>query len=152
MNLAPFRRAFPIGRRSDPFVSFFDRFFDDEPLVTEHLPEVFHKGPALPLNISENEKAFSVALEVPGMDEKEINVQVMGNQLVISGEKKFEEEKKEKDWHRVERQYGSFQRSIALPTGLRTDSIEAVYKKGVLTLTIPKVEPTPAAKVKVRTE
>jgi len=71
---------------------------------------------------------------------------------VISGEKKFEQEKKEKDWHRVECQYGSFQRSITLPQNLKTESIEAVYKKGVLTLTIPKVEPTPATKVKVRAE
>lgn len=150
MNLTTQRRTFPLFAK--PFSSFFDRFIE-EPLFTQgQLPEAIEKTTWTPVNISENEKAFTVALEVPGMDEKDISVQVMGNQLVISGEKKFEQEKKEKDWHRVEFQYGSFQRSINLPSNLRTESIEAVYKKGVLTLTIPKVEPTPATKVKVRAE
>lgn len=142
----------PFSLFSKPFQSFFDRFVDEPFMTQTQLPEAIEKLPWTPLNVSENEKAFTVALEVPGMDEKDIQVQVMGNQLVISGEKKFEQEKKEKDWHRVECQYGSFQRSITLPQNLKTESIEAVYKKGVLTLTIPKVEPTPATKVKVRAE
>lgn len=142
----------PFSLFAKPFQSFFDRFLEEPYFTQNQLPEAIEKAPWTPLNLSENEKTFTVALEIPGMDEKDIQVQVMGNQLVISGEKKFEQEKKEKDWHRVECQYGSFQRSIALPENLKTESIEAVYKKGVLTLTIPKVEPTPATKVKVRAE
>src|SRR5262245_27910329 len=118
MNLTPFRRSFPTLMK--PFGSLFDRFFDEPFLTQGHLPEAFEKTPWTPVNISENEKAFTVALEVPGMDEKDIQVQVMGNQLVVSGEKRFEQEKKEKDWHRVECQYGSFQRSITLPANLKT--------------------------------
>jgi HSP20 family protein len=145
-----YRRVFPLLGK--PFSSVFDNLFDDPFFAQSHLPEAIEKTPWVPVNISENEKAFSVALEIPGMDEKDIQVQVMGNQLVVSGDKKWSSEKKEKDWHRVECQYGSFQRSITLPPNLRADNVEAVYKKGVLTLTIPKVEPTPATKVKVRSE
>lgn len=150
MTLTVQRKPFSLFTK--PFQSFLDRFVEEPFFTQTQLPEAFEKAPWTPLNISENEKAFTVALEIPGMEEKDIQVQVMGNQLVISGEKKFEQEKKEKDWHRVECQYGAFQRSISLPQNLKTESIEAVYKKGVLTLTIPKVEPTPATKVKIRTE
>ncbi|MEE8467019.1 MAG: Hsp20/alpha crystallin family protein, partial [Planctomycetota bacterium] len=65
---------------------------------------------------------------------------------------KWKEEKKEKEYHRVESQYGSFQRNITLPEGARLDSnsVEATYEKGILKITIPKVEPTPACKIKVK--
>src|SRR5262249_23496324 len=129
MNLTTHRRSFPLFGR--PFSSLSDRLWDEPFFAQNQLPEALEKSPWTPVNISENEKAFTVSLEVPGMDEKDISVQVMGNQLVVSGEKKFEQEKKEKDWHRVESQYGSFQRSINLPANLRTEAIEAVYKKGV---------------------
>jgi HSP20 family protein len=152
MNLPQtLRRWSPIAKRSDPFSTFVDRFFD-EALPVDVAVGGSQKTPWLPLNISENEKAFVIALEAPGMDEKDINVQLMGNQLLISGEKKIEQEKKDKDWRTVECQYGAFQRSITLPLNVRGDQIEAVYRKGVLTLTIPKVEPTPSTKIKIKAE
>jgi HSP20 family protein len=149
MNLPlALRRLSPFSKRSDPFNAFVDRFFDE----TLPVDDLWQKTPWLPLNVSENEKAFVVALEAPGMDEKDINVQLMGNQLLISGEKKIEQERKEKEWRTVECQYGAFQRTVTLPSNVRSDQIEAVYKKGVLTLTIPKVEPTPSTKVKIKAE
>jgi HSP20 family protein len=150
-NLPTQRRWSPFAKR-DPFGAFVDRFFEDA--FPSDLPATttWQKAPWTPLNVSETEKAFLVSLEVPGMDEKDINVQLMGNQLVISGEKKLELEKKDKDWRTIECQYGSFQRTVTLPSNVRGDQVDAVYKKGVLTLTIPKIEPTPSTKVKIKAE
>jgi HSP20 family protein len=148
MRLVPWHRS-PLSRRSaEPL---FDRFFDDGFRFGDHLPEALQSASAPAVNIAENEKALTVSAELPGLEEKDIDVQVMGNQLVISAERKFEAEKKEKEFLRVEHQYGSFSRTITLPTGLRTDAVEAVYKKGILTVEIPKLEPTPTAKIEVKT-
>ena len=147
MRLIPWHRS-ALSRRAD---SLFNRFFEDPFNFTEQLPEVLQSAPVPAVNIAEDEKTLTVSAELPGLEEKDINVQIMGNQLVISAERKFEEEKKEKEFLRVEHQYGSFSRTITLPTGLRTDAVEAVYKKGILTVAIPKIEPTPAAKIEVKT-
>ena len=113
------------------------------------LPEVFQK-PAMPAtNVSETDKSFIVSMDIPGLEEKDIDVKLMGNQLTITAERKWEEEKKGREFHRVESQYGMFERTFSLPNNLRTQYGEASYKKGVLTVTFPKVEPTPAAKIKV---
>jgi len=86
------------------------------------------------------------------MDAKDINIEVMGNQLTISGERKWEEEKKGKEFLRVESQYGNFSRSLLLPANLRSDrdAIEATFQKGILEIKIPKVQPTPVAKIAIK--
>jgi HSP20 family protein len=131
-----------------PFGSLLERFFDD-PFFTR-LPAETERAPWTPVNISEDEHAYRVAVEVPGMDEQDINVQVMGNQLLISGEKRLERKSGDGDWRCVECEYGSFQRSIPLPANLETEAIDAVYDRGILTLTIPKTNPTPSRSVKIR--
>ncbi len=88
--------------------------------------------------------------DVHSVIEEDIQLQVLGDQLMVSGERKWEEESREKDFHQVESQYGSFSRAIALPVGLRMDSIEAVYKKGVLKIAVKKVEPTPSRRVQIQ--
>jgi HSP20 family protein len=94
------------------------------------------------VNVSETEKEISVTAELPGVDEKNIDVTVAGDQLTIRGEKKSEvDEKKEekgRTFRRVERSYGSFQRSMSLPYEIDPDNVQAIFKNGVLTLTIPK--------------
>ena len=149
MKLIPWQRP-ALTRRTD---SLFNRLFEDafDFNYNDKLPETFRTNLVPAVNVAEDEKALTVSVELPGLEEKDIDVEVMGNQLVISGERKFEEEKKEKDFHRVEHQYGSFSRTVTLPTGLKTDAVDAVYKKGILTVSIPKVEPTPVAKIKVKT-
>jgi HSP20 family protein len=106
------------------------------------------------MNVSESENQFTVSLELPGMEAKDVNIEVMGNQLQISGERKWEEEKKGKEFHRVESQYGSFSRSLTLPENARMEreSIEATFQKGMLEIKVPKVEPTPAAKISIKTK
>lgn len=120
--------------------------------VDSKLPAFFRKTTVPAVNVSETEKSWTVSFELPGLSEKDINVQVMGRQLVVSGERKWEEEKKGKEYHRVESQYGAFQRSVLLPENLRldADSISATYKRGMLEVTLQKVEPTPTAKIPVK--
>jgi len=122
--------------------------------LRSRLPEFFQARTFPPMNVSESEKDFTVSIEIPGLDAKDVSIEVMGNQLQVSGERKWEEEKKGKEFHRVESQYGSFARTLTLPENLRLDreSIEAIFQKGILEIRIPKVEPTPAAKIPIKTK
>ena len=92
------------------------------------------------VDISEMENGFEIRAELPGVTESDVNVSVTDNLLPIKGEKRQEKETDNKNYHRVERRYGSFQRSFTLPRNVETADIKAGYKDGVLTLTIPKVE------------
>jgi HSP20 family protein len=90
------------------------------------------------VDIAETDKAYEIAAELPGMDEKNIEVKFADGVLTIKGEKKEEKEEKKKDYYLSERSYGSFQRSFQVPDGVDTDKIEASFKKGVLTVALPK--------------
>ena len=92
------------------------------------------------VDISEIENGFEIRAELPGVSEKDINVSVTDNLLTIKGEKHQEAETDGKNYHRVERRYGSFQRSFTLPRHVETDAIKAQFTDGVLTLEIPKAE------------
>ncbi len=98
-----------------------------------------------PLNVAETADRIEVTAELPGMDEKDIKVSVDGNRLVISGEKKTETDNKDKEWHVVERSWGAFHRSVALPFEPAGGAVEAHYDKGVLHLTVKKPEPASVA-------
>jgi HSP20 family protein len=106
-------------------------------------PNIGAGAPAI--SVAETKDAFEVTAELPGVDEKDIKVSLDENQLVISGEKKAESTKKEKNWHVVERSYGSFYRSMSLPFEPEDGAIDAHFDKGVLHLTIKK--PAKATKV-----
>jgi HSP20 family protein len=90
------------------------------------------------ISVAETKSAFEVTAELPGVDEKDIKVSVDENQLVISGEKKAESTKEEKDWHVEERSFGSFYRSMSLPFEPEDGAVDAYFDKGVLHLTIKK--------------
>jgi HSP20 family protein len=92
------------------------------------------------VDISETKDNFVVKAELPGLEAKDVNVSISGDVLTIKGEKKTEEEEKDKHYHCVERYSGSFQRVFQLPSGVKTDMIEATFDKGVLRVTLPKVE------------
>lgn len=93
------------------------------------------------LDISEDDHNFMVAVELPGMEEKEIDLEIKDGNLLIKGEKKFERDEKSKEgYHLVERSYGSFLRTVPLGFDVEPQAIEAVYKKGVLKITVPKPE------------
>ena len=90
------------------------------------------------VDVSETDSEIVVSAELPGLDDEDIEVNLARGLLTISGEKKQEKEKKGRNYYRVERSYGSFQRSVALPAEVDTSKVDAVFKKGVLTVTLPK--------------
>jgi len=107
--------------------------FDLEPFGKR---ELTWRVPAV--DIAEKENAYEVTAELPGMDEKNIEVKVSNGSLMIKGQKEEEKEEKKKDYYLRERHFGSFERQFAVPEGVDTDKIEASFKKGVLTVTLPK--------------
>lgn len=129
-----------IDRLFDDFDRGFWRFpfrrsaFDIEPLWRQE--PTWSAVPAV--DLVEKENAYEVTAELPGMDEKNIEVKLADGGLTIKGEKKEEKEEKKKDYYLHERHFGSFERCFALPDGVDTDKIEASFKKGVLTVKLPK--------------
>jgi HSP20 family protein len=93
-------------------------------------------------DIKETTKNIKVTAEMPGISQEDIDVSVHNGILTISGEKKVENEETETDYHHVERSYGCFSRSISLPDTVETDKVEALFKNGVLTVTLPKNKKT----------
>jgi HSP20 family protein len=123
----------PLSLLRHEMNSLFDNFFSGSELEP-------YTGRAFSPNIDmkESEKELRVSAELPGMDEKDIEVSLNRDSLTIKGEKKEEKEDKGKDYYRMERSYGSFSRTIPLPTEVEPDKVKAEFKKGVLTVTIPK--------------
>jgi HSP20 family protein len=121
-HLGAWRR--PVGRTP----------FDVEPFWRGELS--FGKAPVV--DIAEREKEYEITAELPGMDEKNIDVKFADGILTIKGEKKEEREEKKKDYYLSERRFGSFQRSFQVPDGVDADKIEASFKNGVLTVVLPK--------------
>jgi HSP20 family protein len=93
------------------------------------------------VDISSTDNAYTIEVEVPGMDEEDIRLEVTRDgELCICGEKRLENDKQEKDFHRVERSYGSFSRTLSLPEDVDQENIEASFNNGVLTITAPRLE------------
>jgi len=90
------------------------------------------------VDVAETEKEFQITAELPGIDEKNLDVTVSNGVLTIKGEKQEEKEEKKKDYYMRERSFGSFERTFQVPDGVDSDKIEAGFKKGVLTVTLPK--------------
>lgn len=90
------------------------------------------------VNVCEGEKEIVVSAELPGMDDKDIDVSLSKNELTIKGEKKEEKEEKKENYYRMERSYGSFKRTLPLPCEVEDDKVEAQFKNGVLNITLPK--------------
>jgi HSP20 family protein len=91
-----------------------------------------------PVDVYEDEKNIRLKMEVPGIEEKDIDIRLENNLLTVRGERKMESETKEENYHRIERSYGSFSRSFTLPTSVNTEDVKANYAKGVLTITLAK--------------
>ncbi len=120
----------------------FDRLFRD-PFTAfggerEAEPSTRPWAPAV--DIFETENSIVLKAELPGIDPKDVEVRVEDNTLYLKGERKFEKETKDENYHRVERSYGSFARSFSLPNSIDADKVVAEYKDGVLNLTLPKRE------------
>ncbi len=149
-DLLPWRRendrALSLRRREDPFLALqdemnrlFDTFFSDPFSVRPFRELAGFQGSFMPrLDVSENDKEVLVSVEIPGMDENDIQVTFNDGVLAIYGEKRAEKEEKDRRYHRVERSYGSFRREVEIPSPVEEDKITATFKKGVLSVTLPK--------------
>ena len=104
---------------------------------------------APPVDIYEDEHHVTLKMEVPGIDEKDIDVRIENNTLTVHGERKFEKEEKEENFRRVERQYGSFTRSFTLPSSVDTGQVSADYEKGVLKIKLAKKAEAKPKQIKV---
>jgi HSP20 family protein len=104
---------------------------------------------APPVDVYEDEHNVSLKIEVPGIDEKDIDVRIENNVLTVHGERKFEKEEKEENFRRVERQYGSFTRTFTLPTTVDAEKVSANYDKGILKIALPKKAEAKPKQIKV---
>lgn len=140
-----------------------DPFFEDALSLRDAMNRLFEESfvlappfsrgvqPFTPaLDLSETAEAFIVEAAVPGLKQEDLNVMVENNVLTISGEIKQEEESKQRNYHRVERRYGSFQRTLTLPNTIKTDAIKATLTNGVLRLELPKQEAAKQRRIDIK--
>jgi HSP20 family protein len=125
-----------LGNWEHEFPTLMDRFFDKEWMP---FGEGF-MGFVPRANVVENEKGLEVTVEIPGVKPEEVKVELHGNDLWVTGEKKEEKEENGKTFHRMERRYGEFRRVIPLPENVDRETITAEFKDGVLNVAIPKKE------------
>ncbi len=125
----------------DPFVRLWsdvDRLFNDVfrgSGLTEGQPTEMI---GLPVEVSETGVELKVVAELPGVEEKDVSVELVGDVLTIKGEKRTEEERKDESYHLAERRYGAFSRTLRLPFAAEADKVQATFKNGVLTVIVPK--------------
>ncbi|HHZ10615.1 MAG TPA: Hsp20/alpha crystallin family protein [Rhizobiales bacterium] len=146
-------KAAPAARSWSPFENLrqeIDRLFDDFHPLGWRSPFGRMAGGEVPwpklgalqiapaVDLVEKDNEFEITCELPGMDEKDIELKLAGDMLTIKGEKTEQKEEREKDYYLSERRYGSFQRSFQLPDGIDTGKIDASFAKGVLTVKMPK--------------
>lgn len=142
-SLIPWRGE--MDRLRNEMERLYDRFLDLRPFY-----RLTQEGEWMPsVDVSETAKEIIVNAEVPGVEAKDIDVSLDGNVLTIKGERKREHEGKEENFHRIERSYGSFYRSLQLPSEVDGDRIKATYKKGVLRISLPKTKKAAGKKIEI---
>lgn len=140
-RIDPFRE---LATLQDRFNTLFENFADASG------KEQLAKGSFIPaVDIYEDEHNLVLKLEVPGMSDEDLNISVENSTLAVSGERKFEKEEKEENFHRIERRYGSFSRTFRLPNTVDPEKVEAVYDKGILKITLAKRAEAKPRQIKV---
>ena len=129
---------------------FFNRFFDDFNISKSWKNKDRFSSFAPKLNVSEDESSIEISVELPGMNEKDIEVSLDKDVLTIKGENKEESENREKSYHHMERSFGTFQRSIRISKEADSNDIKASFKDGVLVITLPKAEKEAARVIEVK--
>lgn len=131
-----------------PLESLVDRMFDEFPFFEwSRLPQVT----ATPLDLYERDGKYVLDVSVPGYEAKDVNIEVSGNTVTVSGARSQTEEKKNAHYHRREMRSGSFRRSVTLPADIDANDVEATLSKGVLTVTLTPSKPIAAKKVAITT-
>jgi HSP20 family protein len=127
----------------------FNRLFNDTFARVFGGEEAAPRGWMPPVDIYETDDKLVLKAELPGIDPKDVEVRVEDNTLYLKGERKFEKEVKEENLHHVERSYGAFSRTFALPSSIDSEKVQAEYKNGLLTLTMPKREEAKPKTIKI---
>ena len=147
-----------LTRRSPSIPATIDRLRDEFDRTLHNwwgenggLEELFTGGEWQPrVDVSENNDAIEVKVDLPGIKPEDVDISVTDDRLTIQGERNEEKETKEKTHHRVERSYGSFERSSALPAGTEAEQVSAASDNGVITVTVPKCPEAKAKRIKVK--
>jgi len=133
-----------FGRQMESLHREMDRLFDEMSIKHEHKSlfprEMGHELVMPDIDQTEDDKAFYMSIELPGMDEKDVDITLSGCQLTIRGEKKQDEKEEGKDFYRRERTFGSFRRTLELPGEVDESKIEASFRRGVLKIELPRTE------------
>lgn len=145
MTLVRYRPMTNLFNFRDEMNRLFDGFFRGVPDVNEHFTTY---GPDV--DIKETDNDVLVSVEIPGMDQKDIKVNVRDNVLTLKGEKKREQEVENTNYHLSERCFGGFERSFTLPTNIQNDKVTATYKNGILNVTLPKAEEAKPKEISVK--
>ncbi len=136
----PFREVVALQNRVNSLFRDFNESGEGPLTTASFVPAV---------DIYEDEKKVVLKLEVPGIEEKDLDVRVENNTLTVKGERKFEKEEKEQNFHRIERSYGSFYRAFTLPSTVDTEHVQASYNAGVLKLELNKKPEAQPKQIKV---
>lgn len=139
-----------MSTRIDPFRELANLFENFAEGVTTTGKDQLMAGTFVPpVDVYEDEHNLVLKLEVPGVSEENLNIEWENNVLTVKGERKFEKEEKEENFHRIERRYGSFARTFRLPSTVEGDKAEAFYDKGVLKVSVPKRAEAKPKQIKV---
>jgi len=158
MSLIPWRNkqkgavqveSSPTGALRNEIDRLFDSFMRD-PWGALDWPLAGRRAWSPAIDVAESEKEFTVRAEIPGIDPKDLEVSITGNQLVLSGEKKESTEKKGKDFYQSESRYGSFRRVVPLPQTVDVEKAEAECSNGVITIRLQKVQTQPPKRIEVK--
>ena len=138
-----------VTRTFDEMRHHFDRWLNEAGAPRE----ITHKGFWAPnVDFGENDKEYVLMAELPGIEQKDVAVNIQNSTLTIKGERKYEQELNDTNYYRVERSYGSFQRSFTLPDDVKADQISSTLKNGVLTVRLPKQEQAKTKSIDVKVE
>jgi HSP20 family protein len=157
------RSMVPFGRGGSTLPS---RMSGDDPFVRlwtdiDRLFSSFVQGPGLPgwqpdgtvglpMEVYEEENKLKVVADLPGVEENDVTVELAGNVLTIKGEKRTDQERSQEGYHLAERRYGTFSRSLQLPYEIEADKVQASFRNGVLTVTMPKPAEQQAKRIEIR--
>ena len=154
-SLIPVGNDRNVARRDTNPFSFLqqeiDRLFEGVARGFPNFPALTGAGTNMPrMDVSETDKAIEIEAELPGLETKDVQINLADNVLTIRGEKKSEREEKNKDYHLVERSFGAFSRSVQLPQGVKPEDVSAEIAKGVLKVTVKKPAPAQSKQIEIK--
>ncbi|HET6936563.1 MAG TPA: Hsp20/alpha crystallin family protein [Candidatus Angelobacter sp.] len=146
-NITRFDPLAEFARLQDRFTDFLQPF---SPLSLTRAEQALTRPDFVPaVNVFEDEHNITIEADLPGVDDKDLDIRLENNVLTISGERKFENEEKKENFHRIERSYGRFTRSFTLPPTVETENVNAEFNNGVLKITLNKKEEAKPKQIKI---